>query len=93
MRLELASIPSTTVMTVNVTQSVIDAVTMLSPRMDGMMKRESAKRFARMWPQIVAFTIGGAGGAAGYAVLGLAALLIPSALCAALAACWYSSGR
>jgi uncharacterized membrane protein YoaK (UPF0700 family) len=89
-RLELASLPSTTVMTINVTQSAIDAVTMLSGRADlagGTPKRmEARQRFARMWPPIVAFTAGAAAGAAGYAVAGLAALLLPALVCVVLGA-------
>jgi uncharacterized membrane protein YoaK (UPF0700 family) len=88
MRLELSSLPSTTVMTMSVTQSAIDVVTMLGrkvdPRTDGAKREEARKRFARMWPQIVAFTVGAAAGAAGYALAGLAALILPAVLCVVL---------
>jgi uncharacterized membrane protein YoaK (UPF0700 family) len=87
MRIELAGLPSTTVMTVNVTQSVIDVVTMLS-RSDSAKREEARKRFLRMWPPLVAFTAGAAGGALGYALAGFSALLIPSALCLVLGALW-----
>ena len=92
MRMPLASLPSTTVMTMNVTQSVVDLVTMISrnvdPATDGARRQESRTRFARMWPHIVAFTVGAASGAAGYAFAGFAALLVPGGLCVALAARW-----
>jgi uncharacterized membrane protein YoaK (UPF0700 family) len=90
MRLELAALPSTTVMTVNVTQSVIDVVTMLSrhvdPATDAAKRTEAKQRFARMWPPILAFTAGAASGAAGYAVAGLSALFLPALLCVVLGA-------
>jgi uncharacterized membrane protein YoaK (UPF0700 family) len=92
MRLELASLPSTTVMTMNVTQSAIDVVTMLGrnvdPRTDAAKRDEARKRFARMWPQIVSFTAGAAAGAGGYALAGLAALLVPAVLCVIVAVRW-----
>jgi uncharacterized membrane protein YoaK (UPF0700 family) len=92
MRLELASLPSTTVMTMNVTQSAIDVVTMLGrkvdPRTDAAKRDEARKRFGRMWPQIVSFTAGAAAGAGGYALAGLAALLVPAALCVIVALRW-----
>jgi uncharacterized membrane protein YoaK (UPF0700 family) len=87
MRIELAALPSTTVMTVNVTQSVIDVVTMLS-RSDAARRDEARRRFSRMWPPLAAFTAGAAGGALGYALVGFSALLIPSALCLVLGALW-----
>ena len=89
MRLELAALPSTTVMTVNVTQSVIDIVTLLS-RVDAARHEEARRRFSRMWPPLVAFTAGAACGALGYALVGFAALLVPSALSLALGALWLS---
>ena len=96
MRLELASLPSTTVMTMNVTQSAIDVVTMLSrnvdPRSDGARRDEARKRFARMWPQICAFTAGAAAGAASYSLAGLGALVLPAVLCVVLAIRWGARG-
>jgi uncharacterized membrane protein YoaK (UPF0700 family) len=90
MRLELATLPSTTVMTVNVTQSSIDVVTMLSrhadPATDAVKRAEAKRRFARMWPPMLSFTAGAACGAGGYAVAGLAALLVPALLCVVLGA-------
>ena len=92
MRLELPSLPSTTVMTMNVTQSAIDVVTMLGrnvdPQTDGPKREEARRRFGRMWPQIVAFTFGAAAGAVGYALVGLAALLLPATLCVVLGLRW-----
>jgi uncharacterized membrane protein YoaK (UPF0700 family) len=97
MRLELASLPSTTVMTMNVTQSAIDVVTMLGrnvdPRTDAARRDEARKRFARMWPQIVSFTAGAAAGAGGYALAGLAALLVPAVLCVIVALRWPAEAR
>jgi len=92
MRIELASLPSTTVMTMNVTQSAIDIVTLLGrhvdPATDGAKREEARARLSRMWPQIAAFTAGAAAGASGYALTGFAALLLPSALCVALGVVW-----
>jgi uncharacterized membrane protein YoaK (UPF0700 family) len=92
MRLELASLPSTTVMTMNVTQSAIDVVTMLGrnvdPQTDAARREEASKRFARMWPQIVSFTAGAAAGAGGYALAGLAALVVPAVLCVIVGLRW-----
>jgi uncharacterized membrane protein YoaK (UPF0700 family) len=88
MRLELASLPSTTVMTINVTQSAIDVVTMLSrrvdPATDAAKRLEARQRFARMWPPIAAFTVGAAAGAGTYALVGLVALAVPALLCIVL---------
>jgi len=92
MRLELAALPSTTVMTVNVTQSVIDVVTMLS-RSAAAKREEARRRFSRMWPPLLAFTAGAASGAFGYALAGFTALLIPSALCLVLGALWGRAAR
>ena len=91
MRIELASLPSTTVMTINVTQSVIDIVTRLSSGADAAHRDEARKRFGRMWPHIVAFTLGAAAGAIVYALAQFAALLVPSALCVVLGALWQKS--
>src|SRR5450631_1401066 len=92
MRLELASLPSTTVMTVNVTQSAVDVVTMLGrnvdPRNDAARRDEARKRFTRMWPQICAFTTGAAAGAVSCAMIALGALVLPAVLCVVLALRW-----
>jgi uncharacterized membrane protein YoaK (UPF0700 family) len=90
MRIELASLPATTVMTVNVTQVVIDAVILLARRddatFDARERDESARRFRRMWPPVTTFFVGAACGAAGYAWLRMWSLIVPAILCAALAA-------
>ena len=80
MRLQLASLPNTTVMTLTVTQGTIDLVTLLG-RADSAKRGEARKRFARLWPQVVSFTFGAAAGAGGYALAGLAALLVPALAC------------
>ena len=87
MRLELASLPSTTVMTINVTQSAIDVAVMLGRRAGPVAdpkRAEAKRRFARGWPPILAFTAGAATGAAGYALAGLSALALPALLCIVL---------
>lgn len=85
MRLELAALPSTTVMTMNVTQVAIDIVTMLGrrvdPASDAQKMAEARQRFGRMWPAIAAFTFGAIGGALGYLAAGLQSLLVPAVLC------------
>jgi len=90
MRIELPNLPSTTVMTVNVTQVTIDAVKILQaigPSAQEQQAHDLArKRFSRMWPPILTFTLGAAGGAAGYAWLGLNALALPGCFCLLLAA-------
>src|SRR5438270_10656592 len=80
MRLELTALPSTTVMTINVTQAVIDAVTIVSST-DIQKRNDARARSFREWPAIVAFTLGAASGAAGYAFAGLGALAVPALLC------------
>lgn len=88
MRLELPHLPSTTVMTVNVTQAVIDATAFVlaaKTHEDAAKLAEARKRFARMGPQIASFTAGCATGALGFELVGLPALLLPAAWCAALA--------
>jgi len=84
MRLELTALPSTTVMTINVTQAVIDAVTIASST-DIQKRNDARARSFREWPAIVAFTLGAASGAAGYAFAGLGALAVPALLCVLLA--------
>jgi uncharacterized membrane protein YoaK (UPF0700 family) len=86
MRLELAALPATTVMTVTVTQAIIDAATLLAhDRRDAADSNEARRRFRRLWPTIAAFTAGAACGAGGYAWLGFWCLLLPAALCLKLA--------
>jgi len=90
MRIELASLPATTVMTVNVTQVAIDAVIITSSRRDPAVsakeREESSRRFAGMWPSVLAFVVGAACGAGGYAWLRMWSLCLPAALCLLLAA-------
>lgn len=83
MRIELASLPPTTVMTGTVTQVVIDALILASNRADA--PPESSARMRRMLPMIAAFTVGAAGGAAGYAWRGFSCLAVPAVLCLVLA--------
>jgi uncharacterized membrane protein YoaK (UPF0700 family) len=80
MRLELAALPATTVMTITVTQTVIDAVAVLSSPGDP----QARARFRRSWPNIASFTVGAACGAAGYGWIGFGSLLLPAALCLVL---------
>ncbi len=90
MRIELPNLPSTTVMTVNVTQVTIDAVKLLQATgptpQDHQVHAATVARFGRMWPPILTFTLGAASGAAGFVWLGLNALAIPGVLCLLLAA-------
>lgn len=88
MRLRLPATPSTTVMTTNVTQGLIDAATLLLPQRnlrDQKAREEARARARRMWPQIGWFTLGAAGGALGFHLAGLAALFLPALLCDLLA--------
>lgn len=88
MRLRLPSLPSTTVMTTNVTQGLIDAMRMLLPSRgarEGRSRDEARARARRMWPQIAWFTLGAAGGAVGFQVAGLSALIVPALLCDVIA--------
>lgn len=89
MRIELSSLPATTVMTVNVTQAVIDVVTILtrhgdSPG-DGEIVEKARRRFGRMWPSILTFALGAALGAIGYFWMGLSSLILPAVVCLGLA--------
>lgn len=86
MRIKLATLPPTTIMTGNVTQVTIDAVAILLPDAGAPDRAAILRRFARMWPGIAAFTIGAAFGALGYLAAGLLCLLAPAALCVVLAA-------
>ena len=86
MRIKLAALPPTTVMTGNVTQATIDALTIVLTSTRTADRDAAARRFARMWPGIAAFTIGAALGAFGFLAAGLLCLLAPAALCVVLAA-------
>jgi uncharacterized membrane protein YoaK (UPF0700 family) len=83
MRLDLAALPPTTVMTGNVTQVTIDLIALW--RDDSATRQIARERLRRMAGPIAAFVLGAAGGAGGYAVLGLTSLLLPAAICALLA--------
>jgi uncharacterized membrane protein YoaK (UPF0700 family) len=91
MRIDLASLPPTTVMTGNVTQVTIDALTTRSAAADTKEGGEARQRIARMWPGIVAFTLGAACAAGAFALAGLLSLSLPAALCFLLA--WRFRGR
>ena len=89
MRLELAALPATTVMTLTVTQTTIDALALASKGYRASLTSEQTlqarRRFERMWPTIGAFIAGAACGAAGYTWIGFWSLLLPAALCLLLA--------
>jgi uncharacterized membrane protein YoaK (UPF0700 family) len=84
MRLELSFLPPSTVMTVTVTQTVIDAVNLMVDRAPSEARSVTRMRFKRTLPTIAAFFLGAAGGAYGYFLGGFVALLLPAALCALL---------
>ena len=86
MRIKLGALPPTTIMTGNVTQATIDALAIVSTSAPAPDRDAAARRFARMWPAIAAFTIGAALGAFGFIVAGLLCLVVPAALCLVLAA-------
>jgi len=86
MRIKLGTLPPTTIMTGNVTQATIDALAYALPSTPAPDRGAAARRFARMWPAIAAFTIGAAFGAFGFVVAGLLCLVVPAALCLVLAA-------
>jgi uncharacterized membrane protein YoaK (UPF0700 family) len=83
MRLDLAALPPTTVMTGNVTQVTIDVMTLW--REDGVRRDVARDRLRRMSGPVVAFLFGAAGGAGGYALLGFTSLLLPAVVCAVMA--------
>jgi uncharacterized membrane protein YoaK (UPF0700 family) len=83
MRLELASLPPSTVMTGNVTQFVIDAVSIgnaPSPEQALALRQ----RMRHLAPGLVAFLLGAAAAAAAFVVAGLLALALPAVLCGVL---------
>jgi uncharacterized membrane protein YoaK (UPF0700 family) len=84
MRLELSFLPPSTVMTVTVTQTVIDAVNLMVDRTPSTARSVTLVRFKRTLPSIAAFFLGAAGGAYGYFLGGFFALLLPAAMCALL---------
>ena len=75
-RLAFADLAPTTVMTGNVTQSVIDAVDLLFPRL-ARSRPEVRARFAKMGPAVVGFALGAVLGAFGYARFGFLSLVVP----------------
>jgi uncharacterized membrane protein YoaK (UPF0700 family) len=82
-RLLLAGSTPTTVMTVTVTQLVIDAVDLLRGSADPALRR----RFASLgWP-VVAFALGAISAALAYPHVGFAALTLPVAILGVLALC------
>jgi uncharacterized membrane protein YoaK (UPF0700 family) len=83
MRLDLAALPPTTVMTGNVTQATIDLMALW--RDHGTPREIARERLRRMAGPIVAFLLGAAGGAGGYAMLGFTSLLLPAVICGVLA--------
>lgn len=83
MRLEFAALPPTTVMTGNVTQATIDVMTLW--RDDGEQRKIARHRLRRIAGPIIAFLLGAASGAGGYAVLGFTSLLLPTVICAVIA--------
>ena len=89
MRLELTALPSTSVMTTNVTQLIVDGVTVIARHIDSAAEvkqlADAKRRLYRTWPAVAAFTIGAAGGAFGYAGAGFASLAVPAVGCLVLA--------
>ena len=72
-RLAFKELTPTTVMTGNTTQAVIDAVDLIG----GSAGEGVARRFAQLWPPIVAFAAGAAAGALGYRFGGFTVLVLP----------------
>jgi uncharacterized membrane protein YoaK (UPF0700 family) len=83
MRLDLTALPPTTVMTGNVTQATIDLMVLW--REDGVQRKTARDRLRHMAGPIVAFLLGAATGAGGYAMMGLTSLLLPATVCVVIA--------
>jgi uncharacterized membrane protein YoaK (UPF0700 family) len=81
MRTGLAGPVQTTVMTGNVTQLTIDLLAVATGRADASTRL----RAAALWPVVLAFAVGSALGAAGYAALGFDCLWLASGLVAGAA--------
>ncbi|MDR7269491.1 uncharacterized membrane protein YoaK (UPF0700 family) [Pelomonas saccharophila] len=81
MRTSLAGPVQTTVMTGNVTQTAIDLLSLASGRADAAVRT----RIYNAWPAILAFAVGSALGAAGYAWVGFDCLWLAVALLIAAA--------
>ena len=71
-----AGVPNT-VMTGNVTQVILDALDLCSPRVAADAKAAARTRVAKMLPAIVAFGLGATAGALAYRNFGFWALLLP----------------
>ena len=67
-----------TVMTGNVTQVILDALDLCSPRVAADTKTAARTRVAKMLPAVVAFGLGAIAGALAYRNLGFWALLLPA---------------
>lgn len=78
-QLDLSQVPSTTVMTTNLTRFVMDVGEVLLGR-DPAEILEASRRAKRAWPVIVCFVGGAALGAASFAVAGRKSLLLPAVL-------------
>ncbi|CAB3794510.1 YoaK family protein [Pararobbsia alpina] len=66
-----------TVMTGNVTQAVLDAIDLLSPKAPSDAKAAARERLGKMLPTILAFAAGAIAGAIAYRHVGFWALLLP----------------
>lgn len=87
MRIELTSLPPTTVMTGNVTGAAIDLITIWTVTPSEQDKGAAAReRLGKSWPSMLAFLVGAACGAGGYAFGRFWCLLLPAAICALLGA-------
>ncbi|MDB5861981.1 MAG: hypothetical protein JWQ76_5670 [Ramlibacter sp.] len=88
MRLELAALPPTTVMTGNVTQVTVDMVNLALRPAHSPATAPGAPEVARlrnMWPGVLGFLVGAGAGAVGFASFGLYCLALPAGICAVLA--------
>jgi len=83
-RVALAHLPATTVMTVNVAQSVIDAVDLLVG-MKAAEAKPAKERLMRMAPAILAFALGAFAGAFGVAHFSFACAAVPALILVVLA--------
>lgn len=88
MRTSLAGPVQTTVMTGNVTQTAIDLLSLATGRADATVRT----RIGNAWPAILAFAVGSALGAAGYAWMGFHSLWLAVLLVALAAQALRGSG-
>lgn len=84
MRLELAAMPPSTVMTGNLTQVVIDAVSARSAT-SAAIAQSARQRMRHLAPGLIAFTLGAAAAALAFAGIGMMALALPTVMCGLLA--------